>query len=95
MKERTVLRWRLAGLLVAVLIIVALPYVVTRGSAADATRARDWVTHTAEVRARAFGLEATLRDSEAAIYAMLAGASSPALDERAESAHNETVELVR
>jgi signal transduction histidine kinase len=95
MKERTVLRWRLAGLLVAMLIIVALPYVVTRDSAADATRARDWVTHTAEVRARAFGLEGTLRDSEAAIYAMLAGANGPALDERAKSAHNEAVELVR
>jgi signal transduction histidine kinase len=95
MKERTVLRWRLAGLLVAMLVIVALPYVVTRNSAADATRARDWVTHTAEVRARAFALEATLRDSEAAIYAMLAGTTGPALDERAKSAHNEAAELVR
>ena len=95
MKERTVLRWRLAGLLVAMLVIVAFPYVVTRDSAADATRARDWVTHTAEVRARAFGLEATLRDSEAAIYAMLAGVSGPALEERSKSAHNEAVELVR
>jgi signal transduction histidine kinase len=95
MKQRTVLRWRLAGLLIAVLVIVALPYVLTRSSAADATRARDWVTHTAEVRARAFGLEATLRDSEAAIYALLAGSSDRALIERARYAHNRAPELVR
>ena len=40
MNDRLALRWRLAGLLIAVLIIVALPYAVTRNSSAQAALAR-------------------------------------------------------
>jgi PAS domain S-box-containing protein len=84
MIERIGLRWRLAGLLAAVLVIVALPYVVTRASSEEALNARDWVTHTAEVRANVYELAEVLRNSEAAVYARLAGApDNAALDERA------------
>ncbi|HEY4292419.1 sensor histidine kinase [Luteibacter sp.] len=84
MIERIGLRWRLVGLLAAVLVIVALPYIVTRASSEDALNSRDWVAHTAEVKASVYELAETLRNSEAAIYALLAGApDSAALDERA------------
>ncbi|MGE7139248.1 sensor histidine kinase [Luteibacter sp. NPDC031894] len=84
MIERIGLRWRLVGLLAAVLVIVALPYIVTRSSSEDALNSRDWVTHTAEVKANVYQLAETLRNSEAAIYARLAGAAdSEGLDERA------------
>jgi len=37
-KDRLALRWRLGGLLAAVLVIVALPYVVTRSGSSEAIR---------------------------------------------------------
>jgi len=76
-------RWRMTGLLAAVIVIVALPYVVTRSSAEDALNSRDWVTHTAEVKAAVYQLNTVLRDSEAAVYSRLAGAPAESvLDER-------------
>src|ERR1700754_1702853 len=84
MIERIGLRWRLAGLLAAVLVIVALPYVVTRSASEDALNSRDWVTHTADVKASVYQLDALLRSSEAAMYARVAGAGDdPVLEERA------------
>ncbi|SEW05736.1 ATP-binding protein [Luteibacter sp. 329MFSha] len=84
MIERIGLRWRLVGLLAAVLVIVALPYIVTRSAAEDALDSRDWVTHTSEVKASVYRVAASLRSSEAAVYARIAGASDdPDLDQRA------------
>jgi PAS domain S-box-containing protein len=84
MIERIGLRWRLVGLLAAVLVIVALPYVVTRSSSEDALDSRDWVTHTAEIKASVYQLDGILRSSEAAMYARISGApDSAVLDERA------------
>ncbi|GAA0911307.1 PAS domain-containing protein [Luteibacter anthropi] len=84
MIKRIGLRWRLVGLLAAVLVIVALPYAVTRSSTDDALAARDWVTHSADIKASVYRLDAILRSSEAAIYARLAGApDEPVLQERA------------
>jgi PAS domain S-box-containing protein len=84
MIERIAMRWRLAGLLLAVVAIVALPYIVTRASSQAAMDSRDWVTHTSEVKAQIFRIEGSLRDSEAAVYALLAGAPPDAgLNERA------------
>jgi len=77
-------RWRLVGLLTAVLAIVALPYIVTRSSSEEALNSRDWVAHTSEVKASVYELAEYLRAGEAAIYARLAGApASAALEERA------------
>jgi len=84
MIERIGLRWRLVGLLAAVLVIVALPYLATRSSSEDALDSRDWVTHTADVKGSVYRLAASLRSSEAAMYARLSGApDAPDLDERA------------
>ncbi|MDF3980691.1 ATP-binding protein [Luteibacter sp. PPL201] len=83
MIERIGLRWRLVGLLAAVLVIVALPYVVTRSSVEDALNSRDWVTHTADVKASVYRLDAILRSGEAATYALVSGAEdTPEIDER-------------
>ncbi|HVI53835.1 MAG TPA: ATP-binding protein [Luteibacter sp.] len=71
---RTGWRWRLAGLLAAVLVIVALPYVVTRSSSEDALNSRDWVTHTADIKATVYRIDAILRSGEAAVYTRVAGA---------------------
>jgi PAS domain S-box-containing protein len=85
---RTGWRWRLAGLLAAVLVIVALPYVVTRSSSEEALNARDWVTHTADIKATVYRLDAILRSSESAIYTRVAGASdAPDLTVRIEAPH--------
>jgi PAS domain S-box-containing protein len=73
MMFRTGWRWRLAGLLVAVLVIVALPYVVTRSSSEDALNSRDWVTHTADIKATVYRVDALLRSAEAAVYTRVAG----------------------
>ncbi|WP_285403543.1 ATP-binding protein [Luteibacter sp. ME-Dv--P-043b] len=76
-------RWRIASLLTAVLVIVALPYVVNRSSADAALSTRDWVTHTAEIKAGVYRVDAILRGSEAAAYTLLAGApADPQLEER-------------
>lgn len=95
MIERIGLRWRLVGLLAAVLAIVALPYVVTRSSAEDALSSRDWVTHTADVKASVYRLDAVLRSSEAAMYTLLAGAErDPELDERIEAPRQKVPEIL-
>jgi PAS domain S-box-containing protein len=81
-------RLRLAGLLAAVLVIVALPYVVTRSSSEDALNSRDWVTHTADIKATVYRFDAILRTAEAAVYTRVAGApDAPDLTVRIESPH--------
>jgi PAS domain S-box-containing protein len=76
-------RWRIASLLTAVLVIVALPYAVNRSSSDAALTTRDWVTHTAEIKAGVYRVDAILRGSEAAAYSLLAGApADPQLEER-------------
>lgn len=83
MMARIGLRWRLAGLLVAVVVIVALPYVVNRSSSESAIVKRDGVTHTAEIKATVYRVDAILRSSEAAAYARVAGApDDPVLEQR-------------
>ena len=85
MISRIGLRWRMVGLLVAVLVIVALPYIVNRSSSEAALNTRDWVTHTADIKANVYRVDAILRSSEAATYALIAGAADdPVLDERVE-----------
>ncbi|QWT20265.1 PAS domain S-box protein [Bacillus sp. NP157] len=76
MIERIGLRWRLAGLLLAVLVIVALPYFATRSSSEQALSSRDWVTHTSDIKASIYRLDAILRASEAAAYTLAAGAKA-------------------
>jgi PAS domain S-box-containing protein len=71
-------RWRLVGLLAAVVVSVALPYFVTRSSSDQALNSRDWVAHTADIKATIYRMDAMLRSSEAAAYTLISGG---ALDE--------------
>ncbi|HXS04686.1 MAG TPA: ATP-binding protein [Rhodanobacter sp.] len=73
MKVREIMRWRIAGLLLAMLIIVGLPYIVTLGNSRDTELATEWVTHSSEVKSRAYQVAYVVHDSEAAIYRLLAG----------------------
>ncbi len=72
-KTRGILRWRTAGLLLAMLIIVGLPYLVTRTTAADSQRASAWLNHSSVIKAMAYRIAYVVHDSEAASYRMLAG----------------------
>jgi len=88
MMFRTGWRWRLAGLLAAVLVIVALPYAVTRSSSEDALNSRDWVTHTADIKATVYRVDAILRSAEAAMYTRVAGGpDAPDLAVRIQAPH--------
>ncbi len=67
------MRWRLVLLLLAVLVSVVLPYLVTRSTTDSALEARQWVSHSAQVRASVYKLLYRLRDMEAATYSVLQG----------------------
>ncbi|WP_426688599.1 sensor histidine kinase [Rhodanobacter ginsengiterrae] len=82
MKTSGILSWRTAGLLLAVLVIVALPYVVTRTSAQDTERAAAWVAHSSEIKAMTYQLAYLARDSESASYRLLAGDANEKVEQR-------------
>jgi signal transduction histidine kinase len=84
MKDRLVLRWRAVGLLLAVLVIVALPYVATRAGASQALQARDWVAHSAEMKSAIMEVAYLVRDSEAVGYRLLAVGEDGELSARLE-----------
>ena len=73
MKWAGIVRWRTAGLLLAVLVIVGLPYVVTTISSRSTQTAIEWVNHSTAVQARTFRSAYVVHDSEAAIYRALIG----------------------
>ncbi|MGS0998032.1 sensor histidine kinase [Rhodanobacter sp. UC4451_H18] len=73
MNFRSFMSWRVAGLLSAMLIIVGLPYVVTRLNTQDTVLANSWVTHSTEVRSVAYRVAYLIRSSEVATYRMLVG----------------------
>jgi PAS domain-containing protein len=84
MIKRVGVRWRIVGLLAAVLVSVALPYFITRSSSEQALSSRDWVTHTADIKASIYRADAILRSSEAAVYTLAAGGTlDKDLEERA------------
>ena len=80
--SKVAMRWRMAALLLAVLVSVALPYVVTRNTTDSALSARAWVAHSAEVRATVYQLAYRLRDMEAATYSLLQGLDSAEMHDR-------------
>ncbi len=94
MRDRIALRWRLGGLLAAVLVIVALPYMVTRSGAGEAIEANERVTHSSEVKSLTYRIAYVTRDSEAAIYRMIHGDADPQVRARAERAAHETPGLL-
>jgi PAS domain S-box-containing protein len=95
MKIRGVLRWRTAGLLLAVLVIVALPYAVTLSSTRSTQMAAAWVTHSNAVKATTYELAYLARDSEGAIYRLLAGDSNELTRKRAQLANQQVPALMQ
>ena len=76
--------WRTGGLLLAVLVIVALPYMITRGSSRESLRAGELVTRTAEAQTLVYRIADQTHAAESAIQHLLA--DDPA-------SHAETVAL--
>ena len=70
-RQVAALRWRTAGLLLAVLVIVALPYMITRGGAQQSLAAGELVTRSAEVEATVYRIADQTHDSESAIFHLL------------------------
>jgi PAS domain S-box-containing protein len=95
MKVREIMRWRIAGLLLAMLIIVGLPYIVTLGNSRDTELATEWVTHSSEVKSRAYQVAYVVHDSEAAIYRLLAGDENDPTRVRAARVAREVPDLLR
>jgi signal transduction histidine kinase len=87
-------RWRMAGLLCAVLAIVALPYFATRTSHDDAMQASDLVTHSSEVKSLTYRIAYVTRSSEAAVYRLLEGDTDPSLVGSARQAGNDVPALL-
>jgi len=87
-------RWRMVGLLCAVLVIVALPYFATRVSHEDAMEAGQLVTHSSEVKSLTYRIAYVTRSSEAAIYHLLAGDRDARQLERARQASNDVPALL-
>jgi signal transduction histidine kinase len=73
MKARDIVNWRIAGLLVAIFIIVGLPYLVTLNNLDQTQRTTAWVAHSNAVKSVTYEIAYLVRDSEAAAYRMLAG----------------------
>jgi PAS domain S-box-containing protein len=87
-------RWRLIGLLGAVLAIVLLPYFVIRGSSQQALRAATWVTHSADVKATTYRIAYVGRDRELTTYRLLNGEHDPQLQTRIDGEGAEVDELI-
>jgi PAS domain-containing protein len=94
LKRSGLRRWRLLGLLSAMVVVVALPYLIVRASTADVRDAEAWVTHSAEVTSLVYRIAFEVRDSEAAIYRLLDGEDSANLRQRASLAAADTPALV-
>ncbi|MEO8857568.1 MAG: ATP-binding protein [Burkholderiaceae bacterium] len=95
MKRNELPRWRTAGLLLAVLVIVALPYVVTRTGTLATQRAAAWVARSSEIKAVTYQLAYLARDSESASYRLLAGDRNDRTLQRAHGAAEQVPALLR
>ena len=95
MKFSGLVRWRTVGLLLAMLIIVGLPYVVTRENARTTQLANAWVTHSTAVRSLAYRIASAVHDSEAATYRVFAGDGDAATLARAARASGSVPALLQ
>ncbi|KRE84695.1 histidine kinase [Rhodanobacter sp. Soil772] len=95
MKTRGVMRWRTVGLLLAMLIIVGLPYIVTLQGARDTEQATEWVVRSTEVKSLAYRVAYVVHDSEAATYRLLAGDVNEATHARAARVGKEVPPLLQ
>lgn len=95
MMTKGYIRWRTVGLLVAMVIIVGLPYVVALQSAREIELAGAWVTHSTEVKSLAYRVAYVVHDNEAATYRLLAGDSSDRTLVRAKRVDKEAPALLQ
>jgi signal transduction histidine kinase len=95
MKIHGVFRWRTAGLLLAVLVIVLFPYFVTLGNSKNTQQAAGWVTHSTAVKALTYQIAYAVRDSESASYRLLAGDDNELTRQRALHAAQQAPELLQ
>ncbi|WP_235580220.1 ATP-binding protein [Rhodanobacter sp. Soil772] len=89
------MRWRTVGLLLAMLIIVGLPYIVTLQGARDTEQATEWVVRSTEVKSLAYRVAYVVHDSEAATYRLLAGDVNEATHARAARVGKEVPPLLQ
>lgn len=95
MKINGIVRWRTAGLLLAMSIIVGLPYIVTLSGQRDTLRATAWVTHSNAVKSLTYQIAYAVHDSEAASYRALAGDGNDTVRRRAARADKNVGELLQ
>lgn len=94
MRDVVALRWRIVSLLFAVLVIVALPYMITRSGAQQALGAGAQVTRSAETSALVYRIAYVVRDSEAAIYRLIGGEHTATELARAQRADHDVPQLL-
>src|SRR5690348_8825591 len=94
MKVKGLLRWRVAGLLLAMVVIVVLPYLATRVMADETQQANLWLNHASTVKALTYRIAYLIRDSEAASYRILAGDGDPSTEQRAGGAKSQVPALL-
>jgi len=94
MKARDIANWRIAGLLVAIFIIVGLPYLVTLNNLRETQQATSWVAHSNAIKAVTYDIAYLVRDSEAATYRMLAGDGAALTQSRVDRASSDVSGLL-
>jgi PAS domain S-box-containing protein len=70
-RQVAALRWRTGGLLLAVVVIVALPYIITRGTEEQSLDAGELVTRSAQVQTLVYRIADQTHGSESAIQHLL------------------------
>lgn len=93
-RQVAAMRWRTAGLLFAVLVIVALPYLITRGGSQQSLAAGELVTRSAEVEALVYRIADRTHDSESAIQHLLADDPYTHAEEIAQNAEKTVPQLL-
>lgn len=94
MRNLSFLRWRVIGLLLSVVVIVALPYVITRNTSTEALRASEWVTHSSEVKSITYRIAFLSRDAEAATYRIVMAGEDKDAQARLDDATRQISKLI-
>lgn len=82
------------GLLLAMFVIVALPYLATQVMTDETQQANTWLNHSSQVKALTFRIAYLIRDSEASSYRILAGDGSAQTAQRAAGAREQVPALL-
>lgn len=94
MRNLSFLRWRVIGLLLSVVVIVALPYVITRNTSTEALHASQWVTHSSEVKSITYRIAFLSRDAEAATYRLVMMGDNKEAQQRLDDATKQISKLI-